>query len=1726
MSQDDNRTPEERGGPPAPRRILFALRRFVDRILPARLLTALGGFAQNMNLFEPKKWSAVNWVLIAAVVLFVVVFSNPSYDGSAPVSATAVDGAGESGEVSVRLSGVRGLSADEIEARVRFEPTVAFTVTKVGSGEALITLIEPKNLGYTGTFDRGNGQEPYMFSANGRPLSVYISNYSASIHPQTPITLVFSEQVDIYSLERHLRVDPRAGYTLSYDAGQVTIYPETEWARTDNAYLRIDAGYTSANGRQFSETQVLKFRVSGKSAMDPYVHFATENNYVLSPDKDMTLIFFGENLKEQVPVVVETYRVPSLEKYREQGHIYLRYDVNLNTLEKLDTNVYLIGNEENRLTVPSPGEGCYIVSATYTDPYTDKETEVRTSYFFTPLSVYMQSSNRETLIWLNSAASGAPLSGYEVVFDAFANHRGITNREGLLILPHETFEDEPDPVKRDKLMERNNNPAFSVYAPNGSLVYYDDTDLQMATYHEERYYSYFFIDRTLYRPEDTICFWGYISSFRYNEHPLPESVTVHFDPDGLDIAIEAKISANGTFEGEILLERIRSSQYYITAEIMLPIEGEGAEPVRHTFETAYVSVKEFEKPSYVLSSRTDKDFYTPRDTVTVTTSAAFYDGTPLPFYDLEIGYYDDSTYNWVQLGTVTTDARGDASFSFPASKGGSSTGSGKSLYWGRYMVRIASDGEQINHVQNYRYFPSDVLTEYTITRESGKSNLTLTVRAYEMNFESPALLARLADISDSYYDYLSEQDLLALAKGDPVDVDLDIALRWHYMDMKKIRHQNRNTNSSSYYIPFTNSYSLDQVPTLPAADIITSWENSEKCISVTTKNGVAVVEDLIFLPEGSFIDFEEWAVCRAEIGYKDNLKNSCEAYAYYPDYSMYESMWWRWADEDEPIPGYSFVITDLATGSDLSPTSRYSRTVDMPAETTAHFDLRLDGEPVTTSGRILYSIIQDGLYSNRIVAANSFDLPYLLSYGRNVQLVAIYFDGRQAHYVQQLNLQANDDSLSIDIEVTPDRESYRPGDTVTLQVKATDLSGRGVAGNLCVSVVDESIFALSEQYISVLYDLYSDVSYTNNYVYQYCTTYRHESPPGNMLDGGKGGGDGVEFYDSYRSNFKDTALFFPTTTDASGSAAIRFVLPDNTTSWRITAVEVGRNLKAGQSKSNIIASLPFFIKPVVTSKYIEGDDIAMLVQGHGTLLKEGDEITYTVQVTGDGIDETQTTEGLAYEAVQLNFGKLPMGTYKVIAKAQYSGYSDTVELPVSVMKSNLELVIHKRIAIAETLDISAVRFPVTITMYDEENEAFLTSINSLFGHYCMQASQRLSRFVAKKVIRETVSGEADVPYYIAKGNDSASDMQNADGGIAFYPGGDSEPQVTAYVLLVAEDQFNLTQMSRYFKEQLDDLPAQMAKDRAACMLGLAAIGDITAKELTDALEAGSTLDVKAYFIAGLAYLGEEKQAAELYEKHLAAHVKTLDSRGRSTEWERDTAAIWIAASRLGHADADRLSIYFGSSVWRFRTLFECMIYAVNYDRPVTPIRVGYSIKGVEQTKDLGFGGMGTLVLSKSELETLRFTSYPDSLKAVAYYVGEPEEMGLEQSENMSIKKGIEAVDAHTYKVTLTIHLSKDAPTGQYDISDWIPSNTRLYKRDDSYTSEDSYVYFDVTQEGQKLYVAFDNNYVTRDRTIHFTYLVRQTFDSEAVLDTTYMIHGNSGENCHTEKSVFEPGSFK
>ena len=174
----------------------------------------------------------------------------------------------------------------------------------------------------------------------------------------------------------------------------------------------------------------------------------------------------------------------------------------------------------------------------------------------------------------------------------------------------------------------------------------------------------------------------------------------------------------------------------------------------------------------------------------------------------------------------------------------------------------------------------------------------------------------------------------------------------------------------------------------------------------------------------------------------------------------------------------------------------------------------------------------------------------------------------------------------------PTRNPYLPGEEATIRLEAKDASGNGINGTALVSVVDEAVFAVVPQELDLAHELYLAKYFaypTQTVSYQ---EYNLEANPDTGGGMGGGGGDGG----ALREHFPDTALF-QTVELVGGSGEVTFTLPDNITSWRITAAAVDDTLRAGSQKELIISTKEFYLNALTSLEYLEGDDVTVSAIG-------------------------------------------------------------------------------------------------------------------------------------------------------------------------------------------------------------------------------------------------------------------------------------------------------------------------------------------------------------------------------------------------------------------------------------------------------------------------------------------------------------------------------------------------
>ena len=176
---------------------------------------------------------------------------------------------------------------------------------------------------------------------------------------------------------------------------------------------------------------------------------------------------------------------------------------------------------------------------------------------------------------------------------------------------------------------------------------------------------------------------------------------------------------------------------------------------------------------------------------------------------------------------------------------------------------------------------------------------------------------------------------------------------------------------------------------------------------------------------------------------------------------------------------------------------------------------------------------------------------------------------------------------TLNVTITPDKTGYSPREEAQITIRVTNERGEPVSTEVSLAMVDEAIFALSEELSGPIFDAF--YSPRENIVRTY-----HSMAPTRYLGGGRGGGGGGDLAGNPRSDFPDTAEWFPVLqTDANGEVVVTFALPDSLTSWRLTAKAATADTQVGETVMNIVTKQDVVVRPILPRSLTAGDRVEL-----------------------------------------------------------------------------------------------------------------------------------------------------------------------------------------------------------------------------------------------------------------------------------------------------------------------------------------------------------------------------------------------------------------------------------------------------------------------------------------------------------------------------------------------------
>lgn len=560
----------------------------------------------------------------------------------------------------------------------------------------------------------------------------------------------------------------------------------------------------------------------------------------------------------------------------------------------------------------------------------------------------------------------------------------------------------------------------------------------------------------------------------------------------------------------------------------------------------------------------------------------------------------------------------------------------------------------------------------------------------------------------------------------------------------------------------------------------------------------------------------------------------------------------------------------------------------------------------------------------------------------------------------QLGIALDTSNKKMVIELTPDKETYYPGDTVSLNVSTTNGKGDAMAAEVAVWAVDKALFELTDSRLGNIFETYwSERGNSTSYTHSLRGILVQTAERG----GGGGGGD--------RTAFKDVAYWNPTVrTGSDGRSTISFKLPDNLTTWAIAAVGSTPSTVVGQSTAEIKTSKDLVVKPILPNIIRTKDELTVSaivrnftassdtynLQLEITGAEVEDPLTSTVKIDslsteqiywrikpGQGADEiklkiaaTSTTNTKAHDSVISVIKVVPFGFHEKTGQFQVG--PATFDLNFAPDAQN---------------DKSYVTLSLAPTLVTSLQSAMTYLLGYPYGCVEQITSRLVPALLAKR--NESLFGAAmqgkNVDEYITAGLTKIMDAHSDYDGWAWWSHGNPSSFVTSYVLeslvdakaLGYEEETvgGIAAASNYLAHRFDNLENLNDEDRAMRRYGLSLVNQ------ADQIPRPNSLTYMADDVLAMAVIGNYN-----------AGDHNPDSNGLSVLMGRaqkeGDQAFWRAGSR------ENLGSIGASTAWAIRA-----IIIAEGDRNLATQGVQYLIR--HRTSDYWYNSYATALTAKAIL---------------------------------------------------------------------------------------------------------------------------------------------------------------
>jgi len=881
-------------------------------------------------------------------------------------------------------------------------------------------------------------------------------------------------------------------------------------------------------------------------------------------------------------------------------------------------------------------------------------------------------------------------------------------------------------------------------------------------YNPQQYQLYFYTDRPIYRPGQTVYWKGIVRLLENDQYSIPAidtpvQVIVRDDRGNIIQQSELTLSDQGTLHGEVVLSSEAVTGYYIV-EATLPTGGE--QPV---IGNVGFQVAAYSKPEFQITVTAEQPEYNQGDTARFTLQANYFSGealanAPLTWYLIANPYnftWADAPLNRYFSFTPYDPTQEEYNPYLTNFMGLIQEGRGTTDANGRFVLELPADlGEAL---QSQLWTFSATVQSFTNQYVGGQAN---------------AIIHR-----GDFYIGLSPQSYV-VAMGEESTVDLVT------VTPQGEAYPDAELEVVVYEFQWNSLY-------MRAADGSYNWQTSVLRTPVLTTTATTDDEGHALITWTPEKGGQYQIAARGE----DDAGNAISSAAY---------VWVSTRDAGD------FVAWPRENND------RIELVADKPLYAPGDTAKILVPSPFTGPVEALVTLERGGVIESRIVTftgnSETLEIPITADHIPNIFVSVIIVKGVDESNpfpsirVGLVQLAVDTSEKELNINIAPSASAVAPGATISYTLTVTDHTGAPVSNaEVSVALVDKAVLTLAFGDTRTLLDVFyyqRPLGVTTGAL----LVINQDRLSQQLSEGAKGGGGGGDGGLELREDFPDIAYWrADLTTDETGQINFAVELPDNLTTWVLVAKGITADTLVGEANNEIVASKELQVRPLLPRFFTAGDQAQIGALVINTTDAELDDLAVTIDIAGAQSDMrgiatfTSTLAAGGQEQFDLPINVDALADHVTITfTATSATLNDAIRMTLPVVRYETPETVGSAGSVPSTGQLEAVRVPadatdngaLTITLEPSLAAGMIEGLDYL-AHYPYECNeQTVSRFLPNlftvRALRalniEDAALETSLAAQVEIGVQRLANRQNPDGGWGFWSGEASNTFITSYVL--------------------------------------------------------------------------------------------------------------------------------------------------------------------------------------------------------------------------------------------------------------------------------------------------------------------------------------------------------